>query len=96
MTTTITLDTPIVIVPAQEAKTSSSFYVTHVEENYGHGTEETGNRAPGRPSSIVATVVLSDEPYVERRITAWEGDDYLSVRGTWTDQDLYARIKTLL
>jgi hypothetical protein len=96
MTTSITLDTPVVIIPAQEAKTSSVFYVTHVEENYGHGTDETINRAPGRPTSVIATVVLSEEPYVERRITVWEGADYLEVRSTWTDQDLYARIKTLL
>ena len=33
--TSITLETPIVIVPATEAKTTTSFKVTYVEENYG-------------------------------------------------------------
>ena len=98
--TSITLDIPVVIVPATEAKTSNSFKVTYVEENYGWTTEDENgnnpNRAPGRPNAVIATVVLSENPYVERRITVWEGEDYLAVRGTWTDQDMYARIKTLL
>lgn len=93
--TSITLDTPVVIVPAQEAKTSSAFTVSHIEENYGYDNED-GPRSPGRPSTVVATVVLSDSPYMERRITVWEGPDYLAVRGTWTDQDLYAKIKQIL
>ena len=97
--TSITLETPIVIVPATEAKTTTSFKVTYVEENYGWTNDETGNnptRAPGRSNAVVATLVLSEDPYIERRITVWEGEEYLAVRGTWTDQDMYARIKTLL
>jgi hypothetical protein len=96
--TSITLDTPVVIVPAQEAKTSSSFKVIFIEENYGwtNSDPDTPIRAPGRPTTVVATIVLSEEPYLERRLTVWEGDDYLAVRGTWTDQDLYAKIKQIL
>lgn len=92
--TTITLDKPLVIVPAQVEKTSNSFYVTHISENYGLGGENS--RGPGRPNSVEATVVLSEDPYIEHRMTVWEGDDYLAVKGTWTDQTLYARIKQLL
>jgi hypothetical protein len=44
----------------------------------------------------MAVVVLSDTPYVERRMTVWEGAEYLAVRGTWTDETLYDRIKALL
>jgi hypothetical protein len=96
--TSITLETPIVIVPATEAKTTTSFKVTYIEENYGWTNDETGTnpRAPGRLNAVVATLVLSEDPYIERRITVWEGEEYLAVRGTWTDQDMYARIKTLL
>jgi hypothetical protein len=93
--TSITLDTPVVIVPAQEAKTSSAFTVSYIEENYGNDGEH-GPRSPGRPSTVVATVVLSNDPYMERHITVWEGADYLAVRGTWTDQDLYTKIKQIL
>jgi hypothetical protein len=94
--TSITLETPVVVVPAQEAKTSNTFTVSHIEENYGWDNTDNNNRAPGRPNTVVATVILNLDPYIERRVTVWEGDDYLAVRGTWTDQDMYARIKTLL
>ncbi len=93
--TAINLDTPVTIVPAQEAKTSSSFTVTHIEENYGFDSDQ-GPRSPGRPNSVVAHVLLSLDPYIEHRMTVWEGDDYIAVRGTWTDQDLYAKIKQML
>lgn len=94
--TTTTLDKPVTIVPAQEARTSNQFYVLFIIENYGVGNEEFVRRGPGRPNSVEAEVVLSEDPYVSRRMIVWEGDDYLAVRGTWSDQTLYARIKELL
>lgn len=98
MSTPVTLDTPITVVPAQEAKTSNKFYVTHIEENYGVnlGEEFPSHRAPGRENTVVATVVISTDPYLERRISVWSDEEYVSVRGTWTDQDLYAKIKQIL
>ena len=94
--TTIMLDTPVVIQPAQEVKTSNSFTVSYIEENYAYGDDIIRDRARGKTGAVVASVILSTEPWVERNITVWEGDDYLAVRGTWTDQDLYSRLKTLL
>lgn len=97
MTTPITLDTPVTVVPAQLAKTSDRFYVTHIEENYGVDLgEEFPSRAPGRQNSVIATIVISTDPYVERRMTVWSDAEYLAVRGTWTDQDLYTKIKQTL
>jgi hypothetical protein len=97
--TQIPLTTPYTIAPATEALTTSSFRVTYVEENYGWEEDDgdgPGRRAPGRPNSVMAVVVLSDTPYVERRMTVWEGAEYLAVRGTWTDATLYERVKDLL
>jgi len=45
---------------------------------------------------VEATVVLCQNPYVERRITVWDGEEYLAVRGTWTDATMYDRIKQIL
>jgi hypothetical protein len=98
MTQTL-LDTPYVLAAASEALTTSSFRVTYVEENYGweeDNPDGPGRRAPGRPNSVQAVVVLSDSPYIERRMTAWEGAEYMAVRGTWTDATLNDRIKALL
>jgi hypothetical protein len=97
--TTISLTQPYTIAAATDALTTSSFRVTYIEENYGweeDNTDGPGRRAPGRPNSVMAVVVLSDVPYVERRMTVWEGAEYLAVRGTWTDETLYDRIKALL
>lgn len=97
--TQITLDTPVVLAPATEAFTTDTFTVTYAHENYGwedDGPDGPGRRAPGRPNSVEATVVLSLSPYVERRITVWEGEAYLAVRGTWTDETMYQRIKEIL
>lgn len=97
--TTITLETPIVLAPATQALTTSSFTVTYVEENYGweeDNVDGPGRRVPGRPNSVQATVVLCEDPYIERRITVWEGDAYLAVRGTWTDATMYAKISEIL
>lgn len=97
MSTPVTLDTPITVVPAQAAKTSDKFYVTHIEENYGVDLgEDFPPRAPGRRNSVVATVIVSTDPYLERRMTVWSDDEYAAVRGTWTDQDLYTKIKQML
>ena len=99
--TAITLDTPVVVVPAQEAVTASSFEVLYIEENYGKEISEEGGprfMGPGQHSSVNAEVLVGAEPgpVVRRRITVWEGDAYLAVRGTWTDQDLYNKIKEIL
>ena len=93
------LDTPYVLAPASSELTTSSFRVTYFEENYGweeDNPDGPGRRAPGRPNSVQAVVVLSESPYIERRMTVWEGAEYLAVRGTWTDESLNARVKALL
>jgi hypothetical protein len=100
--TTITLNKPVTIVPAQEAVTANSFVVTYIEENYGVFTDEQDGpqRRPGRgrQSSVIADVEIGTAPgpVSYRSITVWEGDAYLAVRGTWTDQDLYNRVKEIL
>lgn len=103
--TPIILDTPITIVPAQEAVTANSFVVTYIEENYGYNSEDenqtfSGRRIKGRgfPSAVIADVEIGTAPgpVVNRTLTVWEGEEYLAVRGTWTDADLYAKIKQLL
>ena len=98
--TTITLNTPIIIVPAQEAVTASTFVVKYIEENYGVDYEENSGRGSGRgrPRSVNADIEIGTEPGPgsRRTLTVWEGDEYLAVRGTWTDQDLYNKIKQIL
>jgi hypothetical protein len=98
--TTINLSTPIVIVPASEAVTTSTVSITHVAEHYGWDYDPTQpgmmRGGPGKPQSVEATVVLSTDPYQERRITVWEGDAYVAVRGTWTDADLATEVATIL
>lgn len=96
MTVKTTLSKSLTVVPAQEAKTTSEFYVTWINENYGWGSDENRFRGPGHPNSVEAEVVLSEDPPVSHRLTVWEGDAYLAVRGTWTDETLYARIKEIL
>jgi hypothetical protein len=91
--TAVTLDKPYVIRPSTTELTSTEFVVTYISENYGL---DINNRAPGRSNSVEANVVLSTDPYVEHRMTVWEGDEYLAVKGTWTDQDLYNKIKQIL
>lgn len=91
--TTVSLSKSVVLVPQTTEVSTNQFYVTHIQENYGLSQH---NRGPGSPNSVEATVVLSDEPYIDRRITVWEGEEYLAVRSTWTDQDLYNKIKQIL
>jgi hypothetical protein len=97
--TTITLNTPIIIVPAQEAVTASTFVVKYIEENYGVDyDEENSGRGMGRghPRSVTADIEIGTGPGSRRTLTVWEGEEYLAVRGTWTDQDLYNKIKEIL
>ncbi len=103
--TAITLNKAVTIVPAQEAVTADTFVVTYVEENYGieypndnDGLPRPGRMGRGRHSSVIADIEIGTEPgpVMRRSVTVWEGDAYLAVRGTWTDQDLYNRIKEIL
>jgi hypothetical protein len=97
----ITLNTPVEITPAQQAVTTTSVTVLEVRENYGWNYSTTPNPdgiapnyGPGRPQSVEATILLGDN--AQRTLTVWEGDAYLAVRGSWTDEDLAARITQLL
>ena len=95
----ITLNTPVEVAPAIAAITSTSLTVLEVRENFGWNYDPTqpgGFFGPGRPQSVEATVLLSVDPQVQRTLTVWEGDAYLAVRGTWTDEDLAARITEIL
>lgn len=99
--TAITLTTPVTIVPAQEAVTANTFVVKFIEENYGVNYDpEMPGRSSGRgqPNSVRADIEIGSAPgpVLERSITVWQGEEYLAVRGTWTDQDLYNKIKEIL
>jgi hypothetical protein len=98
--TEITVDTPIVLAPATQAVTTSSFTVLYIEENYGWDTVDPSIPRPmmgmARPASVMAEVLLSSDPWITRRIVVWEGADYLAVRGTWTDQDLFQKVGQIL
>ena len=87
-----TLSKPVVVVPAVNAVTTTTFDLIDVQENYGYGD---GNEGRGPRNSVEATIVFPDAG-VYRNITAWEGDEYLAVRGTWTDDTLKARIAQIL
>lgn len=94
----VTLSKAVVVTPAVSAVTSTTFDLVDVQENYGYGSEDQlgfgGGR--GRRNSVEATIVFPTEPKVVRTITAWQDDEYLAVRGTWTDDTLKARIKEIL
>lgn len=92
----VTLSKSVVVAPAVAAVTATTFDLIDVQENYGYGTEEDENGGRGRRNSVDATILFSTEPPVLRTLTAWEGDAYLAVRGTWTDETLKARIKEIL
>lgn len=98
----ITLNTPVEIVPAQEAVTTTNVTVLEVRENYGWGYDpenqnETLRRmGPGRPQTVEVTILLEGDKPVQRNLVVWQGNEYLAVRGTWTDADLSARISQLL
>jgi hypothetical protein len=95
----ITLNSPVEVAPAIPAITSTKITVLEVRENFGWNYDPTqpgGFFGPGRPQTVEATVLLSAEPQIQRTLTVWEGDAYLEVRGTWTDEDLAARITEIL
>jgi hypothetical protein len=102
--TAVNLTKPVTLVPEQAAITASTFEVVYVEENYGWdydpsqpgGGDSISNRQPGQPQSVTARVILSNDPYHERRITVWQGEAYVAVRGTWTDTDLNSQIAAIL
>ena len=91
----VTLNKSVVVVPAVNAVTSTTFDLVDVQENYGYSTEHRYNSGRGSLNSVEATIVFPDAS-VYRTITAWEGDEYLAVRGTWTDDTLKARIAHIL
>ena len=88
----VTLNKSVVVVPAVNAVTATTFDLVDVQENYGYGERNDGR---GPRNSVEATIVFPDAN-VYRNITAWEGDEYLAVRGTWTDDTLKARIAQIL
>ena len=98
--TEITVDTPIVLAPATQAVTTSSFTVLAIEENYGWDTTNTNMPRPmmgmAPHGSVMAEVMLSQDPWITRRIMVWQGADYMLVRGTWTDADLFKKIGQIL
>jgi hypothetical protein len=96
------LSKPVVVVPQVAAVTATAFQLVDVQENYGYTPSDTengpNNYGRGRHNSVQATIVFDvpgSEP-IPRTLTAWEGDEYLAVRGTWTDTTLVARIKEIL
>ncbi len=88
-----TLSKQVVVIPAVQAVTIDTFDLIDVQENYGYGQRNEGR---GVRNSVQAMIVFPVDPPVFRTITAWEGDAYLAVRGTWTDDSLKARIKEIL
>lgn len=94
---TTTLSKPVVVVPAIEAVTVTTFDLVDVRENYGYGDDGTqGTQGIGVSNSVQALVVFPTDPPTYRNIFAWVGDAYLAVRGTWTDETLKERIKKIL
>lgn len=97
--TQVTLSTAIEVTPAVPAVTTNKVTVIGVQENYGWDYDPTQPgvvMGPGRPWSVEADVLLDAERNIQRRITVWEGEAYLAVRGTWTDETLGARITEIL
>lgn len=97
----ITLNTPVEVKPAEPAVTTTTVKVLEVRENYGWDFDPTQPMGtmwfgPGRPQTVEVTVLLDAENRIQRNITVWEGDEYVAVRGTWTDADLYAKIAEIL
>jgi hypothetical protein len=92
-----TLNKPVVVVPAVEAVTVTTFDLVDVQENYGYGEEGNGGNGRGQRNSVNAQISFPTTPNPTfRNVTAWEGDAYLAVRGTWTDATLKARIVEIL
>jgi hypothetical protein len=94
-------DTPVEVVPATPALTASTFMIIHYEENYGFLVDPNNAWRPlpmgmAQPNSVVAEVLLSQDPWITQRVVVWQNDAYLAVRGTWGDADMLARIKAIL
>ena len=95
--TTITLQSAVVVAPAIPAVTTTEVKILAVFENYV--TEDLGPgtvSGPGRPGAVEVELLLDATNSIQRRITVWEGEDYKAVQGTWTDEDLKARIAVIL
>jgi len=99
-----TLSKDYVVTPATPAVTVTEFSLVDVQENYGY---QLANQTPdqpgfrenwgrGQPNSVQAIISFPTTPVTTRNVTAWQGDEYLAVRGTWTDDTLRARIKEIL
>jgi hypothetical protein len=93
-----TLSKAVVVVPAVEAVTVTTFDLVDVQENYGYGEEGMGfGGGRGQRNSVNAQISFPTTPNPTfRNITVWEGDAYLAVRGTWTDATLKTRIAEIL
>lgn len=89
-----TLNKPVVVTPAIEAVTTTTFQVIDVRENYG--VEEGTVAANGPTNSVRATIKFATTPPHFEDIMVWKDDEYLAVRGTWTDETLTARIVEIL
>jgi len=91
------LSKKVVVVPAVAALEVESFDLVDVQENYGYGSEDGGgNQGRGQRNSVQALIVFPTSPPTYRNINAWTGDEYLAVRGTWTDETLKEKIKQIL
>jgi hypothetical protein len=86
----------VVVVPAVAALEVESFDLVDVQENYGYGSENGRNEGRGQHNSVQALVVFPTNPPTYRNINVWQGDEYLAVRGTWTDETLKEKIKQIL
>jgi hypothetical protein len=96
------LSKSVVVIPQVAAVTATAFQLVDVQENYGYSLSDSQggpeNFGRGRHNSVQATIVFDvpgSDP-IPRTLNVWEGDEYLAVRGTWTDQTLIARIKEIL
>jgi len=91
-----TLSKKIVVVPAVAAVEVNSFGLMDVQENYGYSSDNSMRQGRGRKNSVQAQIVFPTDPPVYRTINVWEGDDYIAIRGKWTDDTLKLRIKEIL
>jgi hypothetical protein len=92
-----TLNKPLVVVPAVEATTVTTFEVVGTRENYGIQSEMSNGAAGFGPNnSVEALIKFPTTPPKYQHIFVWQGDEYLAVRNTWTDETLTAKIIQIL
>jgi len=91
-----TLSKPLIVIPAVEAVTVTTFDLVDVQENYGYSEEGTILSGRGTRNSVIAQICFPTTPVTTRNLIVWEGDEYLAVRGSWTDDTLRARIAEIL